>query len=168
MLLIVFHQQDRQPGCTAIVIMDYCTGQAISHCVYVMRRVHRCVFSICVAQKFNAQDKQLARSSRVLQSGMESMEIKPMPMVATAVAARLSCSNVNCNALCSRLRLPFACLQLLQLSADTCMQNTHSSIRLTAGTRPGTARGQQHFFALWFLHCAENLLHGTLSRQVVI
>lgn len=64
MLLIVFHQQDRQPGCTAIVIMDYCTGQAISHCVYVMRRVHRCVFSICVAQKFNAQDKQLARSSR--------------------------------------------------------------------------------------------------------
>lgn len=89
-------------------------------------------------------------------------------MVATAVAARLSCSNVNCNALCSRLRLPFACLQLLQLSADTCMQNTHSSIRLTAGTRPGTARGQQHFFALWFLHCAENLLHGTLSRQVVI
>lgn len=99
-------------GC-AIVIMDYCTGQAISHCVYVMRRVHRCVFSICVAQKFNAQDKQLAWTSRECRRVAESMEIKPIPMVATAVAARLSCSNVNCNALCSRRRHRLCCLLLL-------------------------------------------------------
>lgn len=112
MLLIVFQQQDTHTHTyshtytetlcvgAAIVIMDYCTGQAISHCVYVMWRVHRCVFSICVAQKFNAQDKQLAWTSqrvpvgaRECQSARESMEIKPMPMVATAVAARLSCSQ---------------------------------------------------------------------------
>lgn len=102
----------------------------------------------------------------------ESMEIKPMPMVATAVAARLSCSNVNCNALCSRhcrrLRLPFAassCSCCSCLSMHACKTRTAAAGCCAWGGEKG---GQQHFFALWFLHCAENLLHGTLSRQVLI
>lgn len=131
MLLIVFQQQDTHTHTyshtytetlcvgAAIVIMDYCTGQAISHCVYVMWRENRCVFSICVAQKFNAQDKQLAWTSQRVPVGARECQGVPGSARVPESPWKLSqcqwlplrlllgwaAANVNCNALCSLRRL---------------------------------------------------------------
>lgn len=143
--------------------MDYCTDQTISHCVYVM-----CASCIVAYFQFvrpetskRTEDKQLDQQQQQQQRSRESswfescwiefMEIKPMPMVATAVATRLSCSNVNCSALCSRLRLYTCCCSCC--SCCFCGLSMHACKTRTVWQGPH-GRRQQNFFALRFLHCS--------------